>query len=141
MNRHSLTEEQIIQLRQNPYVFNIIGNKLFLTKEFKEIFFAEYNQGNLPRSILEKYGFNTAILGNRRIWSISEHIRAEYKKYREFHSGCLNPFTGYAVNNVRLGDKTPSEMDEIKQLRHEVEYLKQEVVFLKKISAIKHTHM
>lgn len=139
MNGHPFTEEQIIQLRQNPYVFNIVGNKLFLTKEFKEIFFAEYNQGNLPRSILEKYGFNTAILGRRRIWSISEHIRAEYKKYGEFHSGSLNPFTRYTINNIESGNKTLSEKDEIKQLRHEIEYLKQEIVFLKKISSIKHT--
>lgn len=126
------TEEQIRLLRQNPYVFSIIGSKLFLTKEFKEIFLSEYNQGILPRQILENHGFDTAMLGDRRVWGISEHIRAEYKKHGGFHSGYLAP-------SPFAPEPKPSEADEITQLRHEVEYLKQEMDFLKKISSIRCT--
>lgn len=137
MSRRQFTEEQINILRQNPYVYSVTGARLTLTREFKEIFMTAYQAGELPRSILEDHGFDINILGKRRIWSISQHIREEYKKYGEFHEGygprssCSTP---PADPNQPL-----SEKDELKQLRHEVDYLKQEMEFLKKISSIRTT--
>ena len=43
--------------------------------------------GESPRKILENHGFDISIIGERRIWSISQHIRTEYQKYGEFHEG------------------------------------------------------
>jgi hypothetical protein len=137
MSRRQFTEEQINILRQNPYVFSVTGARLTLTKEFKEIFMTAYQAGELPRSILEDHGFDIGILGERRIWSISQHIREEYKKYGEFHEG-------YGPRSSRSTPPTNpnqplSEKDELRQLRHEVDYLKQEMEFLKKISSIRTT--
>ncbi len=44
-----------------------------------------YNTGTSPRTILEDHGFDISIIGERRIWSISQRIRTEYQKYGEFH--------------------------------------------------------
>lgn len=137
MSRRQFTEEQINILRQNPYVFSVTGTRLTLTREFKELFMTAYQAGELPRSILENHGFDIGILGERRIWSISQHIREEYKKYGEFHEG----YGPRASRSTPSADPNQplSEKDELKQLRHEVDYLKQEMEFLKKISSIRTT--
>lgn len=137
MSRKSFTKEQQQILRQNPYVYSVTATRMQLTKEFKELFLAAYNAGDSPREILVNYGFDISILGERRIWSISYHIRDEYEKYGEFHEGygrriASDPQTTKCTQPV-------SEKDEIKQLRSEVNYLKQEMEFLKKISSIKTT--
>ena len=53
----------------------------------KKLFLEAYHKGQTARSILEDYGFDPDILGNRRIWGISSHIRSDYQKYGEFTEG------------------------------------------------------
>lgn len=137
MSRNRFTEEQLQQLRDNPYVYSVTPARLQLTKEFKEIFLASYNAGELPRKILEDYGFPVDLIGERRIWSISLHIRDEYAKYGEFHEGYRNQFS---KDRQPDPNKPPdSEKEQLKQLEHKVDYLTQEVEFLKKISSIRTT--
>lgn len=137
MSRQHFTEEQINQLRKNPYVYSVTSARLSFTKEFKEIFLASYNKGELPRSILENHGFDIQVLGDRRVWSISQHIRDEFKKYGEFHQG-YGPRPG--CTEASGTDEQPlSDKEQIKQLQHRVEYLEQQMEFLKKISSIKST--
>lgn len=139
MSRKLFTKEQQQLLRQNPYIYSVTEARITLTKEFKELFMTAYKAGELPRKILEDHGFDIDIIGERRIWSISQHIRTEYKTYGEFHEG-YRP-RGETANHDAPKDtaKPVSEADEIKQLRHEVDYLKQEMEFLKKISSIRTT--
>ena len=139
MSKKLLTEEQQQIHRKKPYIYNATETRITLTKEFKELFMTAYKAGESPRKILEDHGFDISIIGERRIWSISQHIRTEYKKYGEFHEG-YGP-RGEASNHDAPTDaaKPVSESDEIKQLRHEVDYLKQEMEFLKKISSIRTT--
>ena len=135
MGKKHFTEEQLNVLRQNPYVYSVTPTRMTLTKKFKEIFMTSYNAGELPRTILENHGFDISIIGERRVWSISQHIRDEYSKYGEFHEG-YGPRT--PGSHPPTGPDQPlSEKDELKQLRHEVDFLKQEVDFLKKISSIR----
>lgn len=137
MSRNQFTEEQLRILRQNPYVYSITGNRMTLTREFKELFMKAYNAGESPRTILENHGFDISIIGDRRVWGISQHIREEYKKYGEFREG-FGP-RNQGNRSTASPDQPLSEKDELKQLRHEVDYLKQEVAFLKKISSIRNT--
>ena len=135
MSRKLFTEEQLNILRQNPYVYSVTASQMALTKEFKEAFMAAYNAGEMPRKILEDHGFDIGILGNRRVWSISCHIRAEYSKYGEFHEGYSPRNRERHTENSAEGPL--SDKEELKQLRRDVEYLRQEVDFLKKISSIR----
>lgn len=132
MRRKLFTEEQQQLLRQNPYIYSVTETRITLTKEFKEIFMTAYKAGESPRKILENHGFDISIIGERRIWSISQHIRTEYQKYGEFHEG-------YGPRGTSATHPVLAEADEIRQLRHEVDYLKQEMEFLKKISSIRTT--
>ncbi len=136
MSRKLFTEEEQQILRQNPYVYSVSEASLSLTREFKELFFEAYHKGQSTRSILEEHGFDPDILGDRRVWAIAGHIRKEYRKYGEFTEGHSN--CGKIPRNID-NSKPTTEADEIRQLKHEVDYLKQEMEFLKKISAIRTT--
>ena len=87
MGRKLFTEGQQQLLLQNPYIYSVTETRITLTKKFKELFMTVYKAGESPRKILEDHGFDISIIGERRIWSISQHIRTEYKKYGEFHEG------------------------------------------------------
>ena len=132
MDRKLFTEGQQQLLRQNPYIYSVTETRITLTKEFKELFMTVYKAGESPRKILEDHGFDISIIGARRIWSISQHIRTEYKKYGEFHEGYGPRSKAASPDALSDAAKPVSETDEIKQLRHEVDYLKQEIEFLKK---------
>lgn len=136
MSKKLFTEEEQQLLRQNPYVYSVSGASLSLTKEFKMIFLEEYQKGQSARSILENYGFDTGILGDKRVCGIASHICREYRKYGEFGEG-------RSLSRARMGNSDSSKpvagAEEIRRLKHEVDYLKQEMEFLKKISAIRTT--
>ena len=74
------SEEQIELLRKNPFTSSVTQRKLLFTKEFKDIFWKEYQEGSIPRNILEKYGYSVDILGQVRIWGIAQYIKSEYQK-------------------------------------------------------------
>ena len=132
MSRKLFTEEQQQLLRQTPYIYSVTETRITLTKEFMELFMTAYKAGESPRKILDDHGFDISFIGERRIWSISQHIRTEYKKYGEVHEG-YGPRGKAAGRDASTDTSMPvSEADEIKQLRHEVDYLKQEMEFLKK---------
>ena len=133
MNR--FTNEQVLMLSQNPYTYSVNRERLFLTKEFKEIFYAKYQAGEIPRQILADHGYAPEVLGKVRIWGISAHIKKEYKKYESFKEGYT---PSRSTKTTSLPPKSAaSEKDELKHLQHELDYLKQEVAFLKKISSIR----
>ncbi len=134
MSRKQFTEEQQQKLRQNPYGYSVTATRLSLKKEFKKLFMEACEAGGTPREILEKHGFTVDLIGERRFFSIPQHIREEFKKHGEFREGYSSRSNGEnASENHLSGD------DELKQLRHEVDYLKQEMEFLKKISSIRNT--
>ncbi len=129
MSKKLFTEEEQQLLRQNPYVYSVSKSSLSLTRELKELFLEAYHKGQTVRSILEDYGFVPDILGNRRIWGISSYIRSEYQEYGEFTEG--HNTRGKRSSNPNLLNPV-TDADEIRQLKHEVDYLKQEMEFLKK---------
>lgn len=138
MSRKIFTKEQQQLLRQNPYIYSVTDTRITLTKAFKEIFMTAYNTNTSPRTILEDHGFDISIIDERRIWSISQRIRTEYQKYGEFHESYSTRRT--LANQSDTTDKSvPSDSDKLRQLQHEIDYLKQEMEFLKKISSVRTT--
>ena len=87
MNRKLFTEEQQLLLYQKPYIYTITETRSNLTKEFQMIFMTAYKASKSPRKILEDQGFDISIIGERHIWGLSQHIRAEYQKHDKFHEG------------------------------------------------------
>ena len=133
MNRKFFTEEEIVELKRNPYVFSVTPSHIFFTKVFKETFYAQYKKGNQSSAqILRKLGINTEILGEARVRSIPTSICKEYAKHHRFYDGNMTP-------RKKTRKKSVSTNDQLKQLQSRVEYLEQEFEFLKKISSIRNT--
>lgn len=136
-SRKLLTEDQVEALRQNPYVLSVTPTRLSLTKKFKELFYSENQAGATPREILDRHGFDTEALGKYRIHSMGVNIRREYDKYGGFHQGYIRSPQQPDSDVSETPPKT--EAEQIRQLQHEVDYLKQEMEFLKKISSMRNT--
>lgn len=129
MGKVKFTEEQMTLLRENKYTVKVTESSISLSQEFKEIFYKEYLMGTVPRDILRKYGYPPEVLGNRRVWGITGYIKKEYEKYGFFRD-CRTKYPSDITFNQSADAK-------IRSLEHQVNYLTQEVEFLKKISLIK----
>lgn len=130
MSKVKFTEEQQQELRNNKYTARVTADSLSLTKEFKELFYNEYLSGVLPREILRKYGYPVEILGKQRIWGIAHCIKKEYES-----NGSFRDVRSPRPVPVKSEELTPEQ--QIKQLQQKLDYLTQEVEFLKKISSVR----
>ena len=131
MSKVKFTPEQQDILRSNPYTAKVTASIISFTKEFKELFYKEYLAGRIPKEILQEYGYPVEILGKKRIWGIAYIIRKEFEKNGSFDD----------IRTKKPGEKPKSltPEDKIRHLEHQVNYLTQEVEFLKKISSIRNT--
>lgn len=129
MSRKAFTPEQQQILRSNPYTIKVTRKNLYLSKDLKELFYKEYMSGTLPKDILQKYGYPADILGRQRIYGIAKMIREQYEQEGGFRD-VITPGDAMAAG---------SPEEKLRRLEHQVNYLTQEVEFLKKISSIRST--
>lgn len=125
MSRKHFTAEEIKILCNNRYTLKVTEAQISFTKEFKEQFWLYYCNGMTSKQILSKCGYNPDMFGKSRIKGLRGMILKEMKE-RDCFQHTANPGV---MNSAK----------ELKQLQHEVKYLRQEVEFLKKISSIKTT--
>lgn len=123
--RRLFTEEEMEALRSNPYTYKVTMQQLHFTAEFKQLFWDEYQKSKTPKEILTECGYDIFMLGDNRIQGIQEHICKAGRNGEVFHTG----------NMPREHMNPGSPEDELRQLKGEVEYLREEVEFLKKISS------
>ena len=123
------TWEQIEILRQSPYVRRVSPIIVSFTGEFKRRFWEIYTKDSMmPREILELLGIDTEILGAARIRNIAYNLKQEYVNFGEFSDIRRN-------GKNKPGEELPPAK-ELNKLRMEVEYLKQEQEFIKKIISV-----
>lgn len=125
MGKNHFTEDQVNELRKNPYIEKVSLKTITYTKEFKERFESEYRSGKLPSQILADMGIDQKVLGSRRKNSIVQRI----KMYELRPEGCEDTRKN---NSGRPSTKQLSDTEKIKRLDQKIEYLKQENEFLKK---------
>ena len=130
MSKIKFTEEQQEQLRNNPYTARVSENTLSFTKEFKKVFYKRYTSGEIPRAILWELGYPAEILGKGRIWGIAHSIKKEYET-----TGCFQDCMSPGPAKKKTEDLSADQ--QIRQLQQKLDYLTQEVEFLKKISSIR----
>lgn len=123
------TPEQIVQLRSNPYTYKVTARMIFFTKEFKQAFCEKRQEGMTIRETLIALGYDPDVLGEKRIKGISHSIN---KTLRE--DGCFRE--GTRPRNSILDEECPEVTKEnFLRMHHELQYMKQEIEFLKKISS------
>lgn len=123
---NTFTGEEVNELQKNPYVKKASEKAITYTDEFKEHFIEEYRKGKLPTQILREAGFDTRVLGERRVSNLSRRYRA----MAERPEGLTDTRKGHS-GRPSTRDLTPEE--EIQRLKQKVKYLEQENAFLKKI--------
>lgn len=121
------TKQEVLELRDNPYVASISEETITFTEEFKRIFYEQKRAGVKIRDIFEKYGISPDVIGEGRISSFSWRVNKMAKR--------TNGFTDLRCNNKRQARKdAPESLEErVRLLEGELEYTKQVVEFLKKI--------
>lgn len=129
MGVNYFTDEQVKELRKNPYVKNVSNKAITYEEEFKELFLEDYQNGLTPSVIFQKYGFNTKDLGQDRINSFTKRV----KKQNNRPEGFSDTRKG---NSGRPITKDLSDEEIIKRLKHQNKILKQENDFLKRIKFI-----
>ena len=83
MGRGHFTQPEIDSLRSNPYVSDVNQTSIAYSSEFKFLFMEEYTKGKRPVQIFRDAGFDTEILGSKRI----ERACARWKE--SYQSGTL----------------------------------------------------
>ncbi len=126
MSKAKFSSEQQQLLRNNPYTVRVTEDFLYLSKEFKELFYKEHLAGAVPRDILEKYGYPSDVLGKERIWGISYTIRKQFEKTGEFRD--------VRTPNSSVTANSPEE--KIRQLELQVNYLTPEVEFVPSMKTV-----
>lgn len=76
MKKKYFTEEEKRILGRNRYVKCVYDSRLAYEVEFKKFFFRSYHQGRKPSEIFKMCGFDTKILGSKRI----ERAAARWRK-------------------------------------------------------------
>ena len=118
MGRGRLTSEEVQLLYGNPYVKEIKGNQIVFTDEFKKHFVQEYTEGGKgPTRIFREAGFDTKILGTKRI----ERAAARWKE--SYEAGTLTAYP----NTDPVVDK---HKEQIKSLKEENRMLKRQIQLL-----------
>ena len=127
VHRNPFTEEQMAHLRVSHYVKNVTTYTVTFTEEFKELFYQKYKAGTAPADIFLSYGIDPKILGEDRV----EGFRYNLNKAMKLKNG----FSDHRRNNYRhqKNAEDASLEAQIKQLKHELAYTRQEVEFLKKL--------
>lgn len=132
------TAKEMKLLKANPYTFKVTKNKLYFTAEFKEAFWTAYQAGLAPRKILEDFGYDLGMFGQKQIDSMVQSIKHQAQDGGGFRQG--ENRTRRKKEERSISEGTSIETKEtMSSILNEVKYLRQEVEFLKKI--IKTEHM
>ena len=123
------TKKQQKELEKNPYTYKATDNRIFFTKEFKQVFWIKYNAGMSPRTILKELDYDLSYFNQGQIDNIVQHLRKKSISGEQFTEG----YSKERRPNIKIPppDNSPQT---IQQMQNEITYLRQEVEFLKKVS-------
>ena len=125
----AFTQDQIKQLKSNPYTYKVTARKIFFTREFKQAFYEKHQGGLTLRETIIALGYDPDVLGKKRIDGISQSINRVLHEDGGFREG-IRP------RNSILDEECPEVTKEnFLRMHHELQYMKQEIEFLKKISS------
>lgn len=120
------TEKEIALLRNNPNVEHVSSSTIRFTPEFKQYFYEAYSSGRRSPEIFRGAGIDPKILGQDRIDGFRYTVMKSHRQ-DEYDSNTVDGDpTGHEATEA-------SEKQKIRQLEHELAYVKQEVELLKKL--------
>lgn len=131
MPKKYFTEEEILNISNNPHVKSVSSKGITYTDEFKRIFIAENENGKLPRQIFEENGFDIEVIGIVRVHRAASRWRTAYNK-----SGILGLRDTRKDNSGRPTQKELSLEEKNAKLEAQIQLLRAENELLKKLDRI-----
>lgn len=134
-NHRPFTRKQTSELLSNPYVASVTSCQIYYTIAFKRIFWQLYTEEKMePEDIMKRLGFDLETVGANRIALIPRGLKLQLDKYGEFHEGRqMKKATATTLQqNPQAVRVDPQTAVYIERMRHELNYVKQELEFIKK---------
>lgn len=110
------TDEEIEMLAANPYTAYVNETQLHFTAEFKELLWTRYKLGERLKEIFEDCGYDPELVGLKRIENTIARVRAAKRS-----------------NGTMTDGHKRSHQRKATDREYELEYLRQENAFLKKL--------
>ena len=118
---NKFTDEQIEYFKHNRHVRSVGRSFVYFNDNFKEQFWLMYREENLlPKEILLRLGVDYEMLGRKRIEGIVQNLKKKYA-------------SGIAEDRRKKRKTEQNRERNISKLQAEIEYLRQENEFLKKL--------
>ena len=132
MQKRKFTQEQKIELKQNPNVKEVTSVGVIYTEEFKRQALELYEKGISAIDIFVQSGFDIEIIGKEN----PSKILSKWRKGIGYHPDRINIKTN-TNHPIRLNtDKCCYSDKEIKRILARNKYLEAENDFLKKLKAL-----
>lgn len=121
------TAKQLKEIGANPYTYKVTNSRVYFTAEFKEMYWQSYQNGETGREILKKSGYNPDYFTQSKIDHLTRRIKQQAER-GEFSEGIKQQ--GRSRKSPECPEMTAENMQ---KLWAQVQYLDQEVEFLKKL--------
>jgi len=127
------TDEQIKQLAENKFTSKVDYHHIWFTLEFQNLFLARYEKGESSVEIFTSMGYDVSVLGENRVYGFARRL----KKRLESGRGLTEVHGNAKVEEPEKVDfNTLPAQQSVASMQRELRYLRQQVEFLKKITAL-----
>lgn len=131
MSKITLTLKQQEELRKNRYVKNVTLNGIIYTDEFKHHCIQEIEKGKTSTEIFHNAGFDLSYVGTKRAHNALDRWKRAFNA-----NGVMGLRDTRNINSGRPSTKELTQEELIKKQKAEIQYLKQELEFVKKLDMI-----
>ncbi|MBR4061409.1 MAG: hypothetical protein IKK03_16395 [Lachnospiraceae bacterium] len=125
MKKNNFTPEEIQVLKDNPNVLRVSDSRITYTRAFKVHLVDEYRKGKTPTQVFREAGFDTRVLGSKRI----ERAAANWKETYERNILRLEMGESIVQEKVRIGKDEEYQLMLAKMMK-EMEALKEQISML-----------
>ncbi len=125
MKKTNFTPEEVQVLRENPNVLRVSDNRITYTRAFKVHLVDEYRKGKRPTQIFREAGFDTKVLGYKRI----ERAVANWKETYERNALLLEMGKEVVEEDTRIWKEEEYQLMLAKMMK-EMEALKEQLSML-----------
>ena len=131
MSKKTFSTEEVSILSENKYVKRVSSKAISYTEEFKIHFIAETQKGKSARQVFVECGFDTDIIGKKRIKSANDRWRATHKR-----DGVIGLKDTRSLRAGRPRKKELTLEQENKRLEAELKLVRAENELLKKLDML-----
>lgn len=128
------TPEEMEQLASNPFTLRVTTYTITHTLEFKNLFLSHYYENDeSAKDIFRQLGYDPEILGDGRIYSFASRLIRQIEAGEPLTEGSARTASEKPKN---INYNTMPAQQSVASMQRELTYLRQQVEFLKKITAL-----